>query len=354
MRPFILFFCLFLSIHINSIAQDIELVINTSRPSTMLIDGNTMYFTQHLNNVGKLSKIDITETNPSPIDILTSLDLPYGLAMSGDYLFIALTGEGKIIKINTTESNPTPETVVSGLSEPAGLIFHGNTLFFSQLDSGELSKIDINDPNAVVFNASALLMSMPSTLAIKDNYLYIGEIFSGKVSRIDLNVPLPVPEDYITGLHSPNHILFLEDDLFIGELNGGEILRVNTNDPNLIPEVFLPYLYNPTGITYKNGHLYFAEFGANRISKTKLQTTSNNNLIEKEDISIYPNPCSDYLMIDGISEKTEISLFSSNGMLLNKYFIKEDQIIDTSQLATGVYFIRTSEGQSFRFAKSHL
>ena len=72
--------------------------------------------------------------------------------------------------------------------------------------------------------------------------------------------------------------------------------------------------------------------------------------LKDEEISIYPNPTTDKLAIQGISQKltaANCSLFSVEGKQFNIDFL-ENNTFDTSHLESGVYFVRiaTKEGSA--------
>ena len=78
--------------------------------------------------------------------------------------------------------------------------------------------------------------------------------------------------------------------------------------------------------------------------------------LKAEEISIYPNPTTDKLAIQGISQKltaSNCSLFSVEGKQFN-IDVLENNTLDTSNLESGVYFVRisTKEGSAtFQFVK---
>jgi polyhydroxybutyrate depolymerase len=72
--------------------------------------------------------------------------------------------------------------------------------------------------------------------------------------------------------------------------------------------------------------------------------------LKAEEISIYPNPTTDKLAIQGISQKltaANCSLFSVEGKQFNIDFL-ENNTLDTSHLESGIYFVRisTKEGSA--------
>jgi polyhydroxybutyrate depolymerase len=71
--------------------------------------------------------------------------------------------------------------------------------------------------------------------------------------------------------------------------------------------------------------------------------------LNADEISIYPNPTTDKLAIQGISQKltaTNCSLFSVEGKQFNIDFL-ENNTFDTSHLESGVYFVRISTKEGY-------
>jgi uncharacterized delta-60 repeat protein len=80
--------------------------------------------------------------------------------------------------------------------------------------------------------------------------------------------------------------------------------------------------------------------------------TSGLNTIENQDMSIfvYPNPAT-YNLTISTTEPTEISICTINGIVILNKVVDKEQIIDLTNFASGVYFVRTSEGLIVKFIK---
>lgn len=72
--------------------------------------------------------------------------------------------------------------------------------------------------------------------------------------------------------------------------------------------------------------------------------------IKNNAISIYPNPFLDLLNINGISVKTELKIFNSEGKLMLQKIVYVDGAIDVRTLPNGVYFIQL-ENKVAKFVK---
>ena len=69
---------------------------------------------------------------------------------------------------------------------------------------------------------------------------------------------------------------------------------------------------------------------------TTINTTSVVN-ISSTQLNIFPNPTTDYIQIDGLSNKTQFRLFDSNGKLVLSGDLNDKEMIDLTNLSTGSY-----------------
>jgi uncharacterized delta-60 repeat protein len=67
-------------------------------------------------------------------------------------------------------------------------------------------------------------------------------------------------------------------------------------------------------------------------------------------LSIYPNPANNVVTIN-VNQNTIVSILNLQGKVLDQIAVGKGQQIDVSHLSSGVYFIKTSEGQLAKFIK---
>jgi hypothetical protein len=67
-------------------------------------------------------------------------------------------------------------------------------------------------------------------------------------------------------------------------------------------------------------------------------------------LTIQPNPTSGMLMIT-VSQPTNAVVSAANGKVIATLKLEGETVLDATKFATGVYYIRTSEGQTVRFIK---
>jgi uncharacterized delta-60 repeat protein len=67
-------------------------------------------------------------------------------------------------------------------------------------------------------------------------------------------------------------------------------------------------------------------------------------------LSIYPNPANNVVTVNA-NQNTIVSILNLQGKVLDQITVNKGQQIDVSHLSSGVYFIKTSEGQLAKFIK---
>ena len=72
--------------------------------------------------------------------------------------------------------------------------------------------------------------------------------------------------------------------------------------------------------------------------------------IEFKEIKIYPNPATNFLQIENISDKTIISIFSMDGKIQKSITLSDNGILKINELAEGIYIIKlqTEKGVIYR------
>jgi uncharacterized delta-60 repeat protein len=67
-------------------------------------------------------------------------------------------------------------------------------------------------------------------------------------------------------------------------------------------------------------------------------------------LSIYPNPANNVVTVN-INQNTILTILNLQGKVLDQIAVSNGEQIDVSHLSSGVYFIKTSEGQQVKFIK---
>ena len=112
-----------------------------------------------------------------------------------------------------------------------------------------------------------------------------------------------------------------------GELNIGSFKLAQGNSRNWIGKMDEIYLLDTA----------LAESDIQKFIGFEL---GNENLLQK-DIIVYPNPAQQYLHIDGISGKYQVSIYSLKGQIVYSVFVEAGKIsVSISKLPKGMYLLK--------------
>ncbi len=120
-----------------------EFISNIGFVSETLFVKNDLYFTHFIAGVGiRLSKIDVTNPNPTPVIVENTILNLSDLTVVDDYMYVTQWNSGaKIAKINLTDTLPTnASTVITGLDFHAGSIVIRNDKIYvaSHINPGRI------------------------------------------------------------------------------------------------------------------------------------------------------------------------------------------------------------------------
>jgi hypothetical protein len=84
---------------------------------------------------------------------------------------------------------------------------------------------------------------------------------------------------------------------------------------------------------------------------TNNATTSSKKNISQKTISIFPNPCTDYIQTAGLIQDQHYEIFDVVGSKIGQGILEKNKKIEIKDLKTGIYFLRLESGESIRFMK---
>ncbi len=153
-------------------------------PVSMVRINNDLYFSEFQG--GRIGRIDLTSGAISTV--VNGLNFPEQIVLVGDELFIAHAGANRVSKFNVTDTNPTLEDVVTGLNNPAGIHAVGSILLVTEfVNNGSVFRIDTSEttPTAVeIVNGQ----NNPFGVSFFNNDLYFVQNGAGTLSRFQGNV----------------------------------------------------------------------------------------------------------------------------------------------------------------------
>jgi hypothetical protein len=302
MKQFYLLTMILFFSYSNSIAQSTTVISQLNNPTGIFIDEDNMYICEFDGN--KISKIDISNNNPTLQDVFTSISSCESLFVNGNDIYVARPAPGKISKIDISSNPPTVTDLVTG-NLPVGLLLIGNDLYFSNYISNKISKIDISITNPPIIDVITGL-SGPYDLQLNGNDLYISQIDGNKISKIDISSGNPTAIDFVNAT-------------------------------------------SPHDIAFKDNILYFSS--GNEISKIDLTLSVEQAILPENALQIYPNPSQSFLNISGLSKRESYTIYNNLGTVIDTGHIMSNENIDIKNLTSGVYFIKVSNRSTVKFIK---
>jgi len=295
---------------ITNSSLPIEIVSLNSKPYRILLRGNELYISMYDENqtTSKISKIDITQVNPVPIDIISGLYISDGIAILDNYLYVCESGAGRIIKFDLTQINPIPIVVILGLSQPSAILFIGNDLYISTIGDNKISKIDVTEitPN---LNTVVSGFSSPTGLTFDANDLYITDSGAGKILKINITDAIPNIIEIINGLNFPRMCLISNNQLFIANSGAGKIIKLNS---------------------------FFLSVPQNNVDS---------------ELKLFPNPSNQNIQFTNLYERVNYSIYNSAGLKVKAGNIIGDEKIYIQNLSSGLYIIELKNQIRIKFIK---
>ena len=337
---------LFLNI-LSSYAQAIDVVTGLNDPKRLYINGNDLYFSQPT----EVFKIDITQSSPTPVSVVSGFASATGLAMDGTILYIAEFFEGRISRIDVSDPTATSEVFVSGLDTPNVLMISGDYLYYSDNNSDIVARIDLRstDPVPEVI-ADFNFNFTPIGLAFDENILYMGQAGSGRVSKIDIN-NVTTPIDVVVGLNRPIGICLAGNKIFMAELNANKISTKDLSQGGNTATDFVTGLNGPTDVALSGSTLYIVEGAGNKISKVE-NALGINEVNLKNNITLFPNPTNDFIQISNINSSVPYTIYNIYGSKVANGIMKPNENISVEYLAAGVYIFKTEDSGAMKFVKN--
>jgi len=355
-KIYFLFIAIILSISVNS--QTTILSGLSQQDGKFELFGNELYIVQEESD--KIIKIDITDTNPTPTDVITGLNNPKSIVISGNTAYIAETYEddatttasiGRIRKFDITISNPTPIDVLTNLNAPVHLEIIGNDLHFLELNITSLSTFD-RDPRISKIDITASSSTINTYISglgdeeifeftIDNNDIFIsqgGNTGQGKILKGIIN-NTNTPVDFLTnGLTTPTGMTIKNNELYFSDLNL-DLAKIDLTSSTISASEVLEIPNTKiSDVTFDNsGNLYLLDIDNGEILKVNNSTLSVRQLT-KSSYSIYPNPVKDILNIN-LTYNNELKNVTITNLLGRTIYSSNTKKIDIENLSKGIYIL---------------
>jgi hypothetical protein len=83
-------------------------------------------------------------------------------------------------------------------------------------------------------------------------------------------------------------------------------------------------------------------FRSGVVYSNDVYTTINTGIsdFKRTNITLYPNPVSNIIIIDKLTENTEVSIYSLNGVLVKAVYLNNTNKIAVNDLPNGIYILK--------------
>lgn len=311
-----------------------------SEPAGLAISGNYLYVAES----DRISKIDISLASPLKSDLVTGLSSPDAVLIQGNTLYISEYGvsstSGKISKIDITSPTPIMTTLATDIPGSTGIAIGGDNLYIAEYKSGKITKFNLTTLVKTDFLSN---LNGPTGLFVDGNILYFSQFDSNKISKVDITQAVPTVINVLEGLDEPAFLTMANSKLYLMDFGSGKILDENKN-------VIASNLGGPYGVVNNGTTVFFSQRDSNKISKFDLNLLNTSNFTKSSDVSVYPNPASDFISIINASKNSEILIYDLTGKLISKSILNDDGKINIQPLKIGTYIIKINN-QSLKFVK---
>ena len=218
---------------------------------SIAVSGDSFYVGKAHTGVGRY---DVT--TGAPATGWTSpgvMHFPYGLAVSGNRLYISNYDTNTVGVYNATTGAVLTTSLISGLSGPVGLAILGNLLYVTNNDT---SKVGLYDAiTGATINANFITgLNEPFGLAVSDLSLYVAEsgnnyASNGTVRKYDATTGLPSAGwNSPSGLNLPEGLAVADNRVYVANWLGFTVDAFDATSGAAIAGWNLPTDGNPAGV----------------------------------------------------------------------------------------------------------
>jgi len=217
--------------------------------------------------------------------LITGLTTPWGIAVSGDRLFLTVRNPDRVGEW-TTSGVPVNDSLITGLAGPRGIAVFGTNLYVANDGSGTIGKYTTS---GTVVNAALISgLNSPTDIALSDDgeYLFVVKYFEDTIGKYTTS-GATVNASLIPSLHNPAGVAVSGTDLFVCNSQNGTIGKYTTLGASLNPAL-ISGLGSPYGVAVSGGNLFVLENFTQRIGKYTTSGAAVNPLL----ITGLPGPLS--------------------------------------------------------------
>jgi hypothetical protein len=216
----------------------------------------------------------------APLVSGSDVNQPFGMAISGDTMYVANMGSDTIGTYNATTGAPINTSFVSGvgLNQPADILLSGDTLYVASIggsspsdaDQGAIYAFDAATGAMIGTGPLATGLDYSEYMALSGNTLYVSnwttvEAFNATTGAEIGTGPL-IKGDNVRGLALNGN------DLYVVDAGLGTVTEYNATTGKEIGKPLIKGLDDPRQIQYFDGDLYVSDVGNNTITEYNATT----------------------------------------------------------------------------------
>ena len=202
-----------------------SLITGLNAPFGLALSGNSLYVVNFVN--GSVGEYDATSGVAINATLITGLSqAPTVLAVSGSNLYVVNSLPGGVALYNATTGASINPSFITGLSYPAGIAISGNDLYVpsqENLNFGYINKYDATTGAAVSVPLISGLLHAPEGLLVSGNILYQANVTAGTVGTYNATTGAVINASFISGLSNPSQLALLGNRLFVSDRGAGTI-----------------------------------------------------------------------------------------------------------------------------------
>jgi hypothetical protein len=334
---------------------------NVLSPATALIDGSTYYATQTIDGCASLNQLTVTVSiNTIPVaptgiasqefcnsatiadlvvtgadvtwyaDPLSTNSLTQNTALSNASSYFATQ------TVNGCESTDRFEVAVT-INAPATPVGSTTQPFCS---AATVNDLNATGTDVAWYSTATGGTPLAGTAALSNGTYYASQTINGceSANRLVVAVTVTILNSNVTQ----------SGITLTAAQSGANYTWVDCNNGNQPIAGASGQSFTPTA----NGN-YAVVITVNGCSDTSACVAITTVGLEEDKVemlNIQPNPTSGMLMIT-VSQPTNAVVSAANGTVITTLKLEGETVLDATQFATGIYYLRTSEGQTVKFIK---
>jgi len=234
--------------------------------------------------------------------------------------------------------------------------------------------IRLRDGNGQASSMYTCPLDFSTVTSVKVDFMFLavsleaGENFVLEYST-DGGTTYTVVQTWVSGQNFTNNLFYSQSVTFTGAFTSNTVLRFrchgNTNSDVVYLDEVIIRTCVPAGLTTDDATVNSltqndanaAGFSEETTEETteeieeeiEWESLENETELQREELSVYPNPVSNELTIVGLAEDDNYVIYNLNGQIVVRQQVQTR--LDVSAFDRGIYLLRTTTGETLRFIK---